>query len=165
MRVGVWGTATAVIAVALVAGTMILHHPTDAGRQTSRSSTTWPEEQAQVAKVFPELLPAGPDDTGWDGMKCQAVANSQRLGLDCANYRQRVWVYRYNSQEDRDATANFSHNENRWVLNGVKCNAEVLLSDSGDEALLLPKEDLSEFAISVQARNAKRTLEQLPICT
>ena len=165
MRVGVWGTATAVIAVALVAGTMILHHPTDAGRQTSRSSTTWPEEQAQVAKVFPELLPAGPDDTGWDGMKCQAVANSQRLGLDCANYRQRVWVYRYNSQEDRDATANFSHNENRWVLNGVKCNAEVLLSDSGDEALLLPKEDLSEFAISVQARDAKRTLEQLPICT
>ena len=165
MRVGVWGTATAVIAVALVAGTMILHHPTDAGRQTSRSSTTWPEEQAQVAKVFPELLPAGPDDTGWDGMKCQAVANSQRLGLDCANYRQRVWVYRYNSQEDRDAMANFSHNENRWVLNGVKCNAEVLLSDSGDEALLLPKEDLSEFAILVQARDAKRTLEQLPICT
>ena len=90
---------------------------------------------------------------------------SQRLGLDCANYRQRVWVYRYNSQEDRDAMANFSHNDNRWVLNGVKCNAEVLLSDSGDEALLLPKEDLSEFAISVQARDAKRTLEKLPICT
>ena len=33
----------------------------------------------EIAKVFPELLPTGPDDTGWDGMKCQAVANSQRL--------------------------------------------------------------------------------------
>lgn len=126
----------------------------------------WEDEDLAIAEAFPELISAEDGGRGFNGMRChhKEVAGDEIGKIRCANPKAGVSVFKYESQEARDATIPSDGDTQRFGNDSCEITSTKIKGQDLPTFLITPDGDFSTYSFLINGKDAEELRVQLPIC-
>lgn len=126
----------------------------------------WEDEDAAIAKAFPDLVSAEDGGRGFDGMRCHhKELEGDEIGkIRCASPDAGVSIFKYESQEARDATIPADGKKQRFGNGNCEISSTKIKDQDLPTYLIAPDGEYSTYSFLINGKDAEKLRVKLPIC-